>query len=256
MSLDMLPLWSLFVITTGMVLLAVEGGTQLGKYRRRIGAAEKEGPVGAIVAATLALLAFLLTFSFGLAASRFEARRQAVLDESNAIGTTYLRAGMLPEPQRTEIQRLLRDYVRMRISGVQNNKVQEAITKSESLQTQLWSQASEVALQDSKSIVTGLFIQALNDTIDIHATRVHAFRSRIPGVIWAVMCFVTILAMAATGYHEGLSSARRSPAIWALVLAFSGVIALISDLDRPDQGLLRVSQQTMLDLERGITPTN
>src|SRR5262245_56538600 len=131
MSLDMLPLWGLFVVTTAVVLLSVEGGLQLGKYRRRIGAAEKEGPVGAMAAATLALLAFLLTFTFSFAASRFEARRQAVLDESNAIGTTYLRAAMLPEPQRSAIQQLLRDYVKTRIAAVQNNQVQEAITKSE-----------------------------------------------------------------------------------------------------------------------------
>jgi len=255
MSLDALPLWAVFVATTAIVLLSVESGMQLGKYRRHIGAGEKEGPVAGIVAPTLALLAFLLTFTFGFAASRFEARRQALLDESNAIGTTYLRAAMLPEPHRSEIQRLLRDYVSTRIAGAKNDQVKEAIIKSEALQNDLWSHASAVAAQDSKSIVTGLFIQALNETIDLHAVRVHAFRSRIPLAVWAVVGLVTILAMAVTGYQEGLSSTRRSPAILALVLAFSIVIALIADLDRPGEGLLRVSQQTMLDLQRGMTTT-
>jgi hypothetical protein len=252
MGLDHLPLWGLYLATTAAVLVAVEMGFRLGRYRHSIGAAEKEGPVGAMVGATLALLAFLLTFTFGVAASRFEARRQALLDEVNAIGTTYLRAGLLPDPHRTEIERLLRDYVATRISGANADRVQGAIAQSEAIHTQLWSHVAKVAALDSKSIITGLFIQTLNDTIDMHATRIHALRSRIPGAVWAMLMLVTMMAMTATGYHEGLSSTRRTPVILALVLAFSGVVALIADLDRPHEGLLRVSQQSMIDLKRGM----
>jgi hypothetical protein len=122
------------------------------------------------VAATLALLAFLLTFTFSTAASRFETRR---LDEANAIGTTYLRAGLLPAPHGSEIQRLLRDYIETRIAGANPDQTAAAITKSEALQTQLWSHANEVVALDSHSMMAGLFIQAWNQTIDLHATRIH-----------------------------------------------------------------------------------
>src|SRR6201982_2091547 len=95
--LDALPLWALFIVILLVVLFSVEFGYRLGKYRRSRHEQEKEAPLGTMVGATLGLLAFVLAFTFGLAAARFDARRQALLDEANAIGTTYLRAGMLPE---------------------------------------------------------------------------------------------------------------------------------------------------------------
>lgn len=254
MLLDSLPLWGLYLAMTVAVLFSVEAGFRFGNYRRRIGAAEQEGPVGPMVGATLALLAFLLTFTFGIAASRFEARRQALLSEANAIGTTYLRAGLLPKPHRDEIQRLLREYVAVRIEGAQPDRVVAAIAKSESLQNQLWSQAAEVVALDNKPIITRLFVESLNETIDMHTTRIYALHGRIPFVIWGVMGFVTALSMAATGYQEGLSSTRRSPVILALILAFSVMVALIADLDRPHEGLLRVSQQVMIDLQQSMQP--
>lgn len=109
--LDALPLWGVFGAILIVVLLSVECGYRLGRYRRNRHEQEKETPVGTMVGATLGLLAFILAFTFGLAAARFDTRRQVLLDEANAIGTTYLRAGMLPE-QRNEIRTLLRNYVK------------------------------------------------------------------------------------------------------------------------------------------------
>jgi hypothetical protein len=96
--LDAFPLWGLFTVTIVVILLAIEGGYRLGRWRSHRTDQEKETPVGAAVAAGLGLLALLVAFTFGLAASRFEARREVLLDEVNAIGTAYLRAGLLPEP--------------------------------------------------------------------------------------------------------------------------------------------------------------
>ena len=95
--IDLLPLWALFIIILLVVLLSVKFGYRLGKYRRSRREEEKEAPLGTMVGATLGLFAFILAFTFGLAANRFDTRRQLLLDEANAIGTTYLRAGMLPE---------------------------------------------------------------------------------------------------------------------------------------------------------------
>ena len=91
--LDLLPIWGVFLATVAVVLLAVEGGFRLGQYRRRRSEQEDRPPVGEMVAATLALLAFMLAFTFGLAASRFDVRRGLVIDEANAIGTTYTSHG-------------------------------------------------------------------------------------------------------------------------------------------------------------------
>src|SRR4249920_540307 len=150
--LDLLPLWGLFLTIIAIVLAAIEGGYRLGSHRHRQPGREKEAPVGAMVGATLGLLAFMLAFTFGMAASRFDTRKQLVLDEANAIGTTYLRAAMLPD-QRDDIRALLRSYVDARLGAFQSGQVEEHILQSEDIQTRLWSAATAAALQHPDSIV-------------------------------------------------------------------------------------------------------
>jgi hypothetical protein len=180
--LDALPLWGLFVATVGVVLLSIEAGYLLGKYRRRRSEEEKEGPVGAIVAATLGLLGFILAFTFGLAASRFDARRQIVVEEANAIGTTYLRARLLPHGHEVKIRMLLREYVDVRLEVVQTGNTEQVLRRSDELHRELWKEAEAIGQKHPDSIVVGLFIQSLNETIDVHSKRVLvALQSRLPG---------------------------------------------------------------------------
>jgi hypothetical protein len=210
--------------------------------------------VGAIVGAILGLLAFLLAFTFGMAASRFERRRDLVLDEANAIGTTYLRAALVPEPQRTEIRTLLRDYVDVRLEGVESGNPVSVLARSEELQGQLWARAVIVA-EKNPSPISGLFLQSLNEVIDLHAKRVTlGLRNRIPVPIWWALYFTAILAMVVVGYYEGLTSATRTLATLVLVATFSGVLGLLADLDRPQEGLIKVSQQALVDLRKSMTP--
>ena len=122
-----------------------------------------------MVASILGLLALVLGFTFSLAASRFNAQRQKVLEEANAIGTTFLRARLLPEPQRSEIARLLRQYVDVRLQAVEEGQLERALSQSEELHELLWIQTSAVAEKTSNSIITGVFIQSLNNLIDLHA---------------------------------------------------------------------------------------
>jgi hypothetical protein len=246
---DNLPLWGLYVATVAIILLAVEGGQRLGKYRRQQPEHELDAPVSVMVGATLGLLAFMLAFTFGLAASRFDIRRGFVVDDANAIGTTYLRAGLLSEPYRTEVRNLLREYVDVRLELVRPEKAEEAMHRSDELHARLWSQAVAVGEKNPGSIVAGLFIGSLNEVIDLHAKRVNlGLRTRVPGTIWAALYFITILSMGAVGYQAGLTGSRRSLADLALVLAFSAVMMLIADLDNPLEGWLTVSQQAMIDL--------
>ena len=251
--LDLLPIWGVFLATVAVVLLAVEGGFRLGQYRRRRSEQEDRPPVGEMVAATLALLAFMLAFTFGLAASRFDVRRGLVIDEANAIGTTYLRAGLLPEPHRSDVRSLLREYVDVRLEAVQPGKLSRSIDRSEELHARLWAHAVAVGEKNPGSIVVGLFIASLNEVIDLHAKRLAlGVRNRIPGTIWVALSFVAIIGTSVMGYHAGLAGSGRSLALLALVLAFSAVVTLIADLDRPQEGLLRVSQQTMIDLQKTL----
>jgi hypothetical protein len=250
--LDALPLWGLFLAILLLVLLSVEGGYRLGKYRRSRSEQEQEAPVGAMVGATLGLLAFILAFTFGLAAARYDTRRQVLLEEANAIGTTYLRAGMLPD-RREEIRALLRDCVDTRLEAVRSGKIAEGIRRSEHLQDQLWAQAVAVGETNPTSIVVGLFVQPLNEVIDLHAKRVTAgVRNRIPGAIWVALFAVAVLSLGAMGYHAGLAGTSRSLAVLAVAFTFSAVIGLVADLDRPQEGVLKVSQQALIDLRQSM----
>jgi hypothetical protein len=251
--IDFLPIWGVFLATVAVVLLAIEGGYRLGTYRRRLSEREDRPPVGEMVAATLALLAFLLAFTFGLAASRFDVRRGLVVEEANAIGTAYLRASLLPEPHRSEVRGILREYVEIRIGAVEPGTLAAGIARSRELHARLWDHAAAVGSEDPSSVVAGLFIGSLNEVIDLHTERVMlGAGNRIPWVIWAVLYFVAAIGTAVMGYHAGLAGSGRSLAMLALILAFSAVMTLIADLDRPQEGLLRVGQQAMSELRDSL----
>ena len=111
-----------------------------------------------------------------------------------------------------------------------------------------------VGQQHPNSIVVGLFVESLNEVIDLHAKRVTAgLRNRIPGTIWAVLFTIAVLSLGAMGYHSGLVGTDRSLAVIAVAFAFSAVIALVVDLDRPQEGTLRVSQQALIDVRQSMT---
>ena len=107
-----------------MSSLSIEGGYRWARHKHRA-EVEKEAPVGAMVGATLGLLAFILAFTFGMAFDAFHARKQAVVDEANAIRTAYSLTGVIPEPHRTEVRKLLREYVEERLqwAGVERGPI-------------------------------------------------------------------------------------------------------------------------------------
>jgi hypothetical protein len=250
---DSLPLSGVFVLTVAVVLLAIEVGYRLGLARGKAATHEKEAPVGAMVGATLGLLAFLLAFTFGLAANLFQAKREVLLDEANAIGTAYLRADFLPAQRSQTVRSLLREYVDVRLAAAETGDIDAAIGRSEQIHTLLWAEASASVGAEPSSMAVGLFVQALNDVIDLHSKRIMvAVRSRIPGPIWLALYCVAFLALGAMGYHSGLAGTSRSFAVIAVALAFSAVISLVRDLDTAREGVLRVSQQTMVDLRNSI----
>jgi len=249
---DAVPLWAIPPLTVAIALVAVEFGYRFARYRQGRSEGEKEVNVGGMVGATLGLFAFMLAFTFGFASSRYQDRRQLVLSEANAIGTTYLRTSLIPEPMRTDAKRLLGEYVDVRLEGVNPGQFEQGMIKSEQLQRSLWSTAM-AAVEKERTPMTSLFVQSLNQVIDLHAQRVQAgVRSRVPGVIWIVLYLLAVLTMLMMGYQTGLAGARRSLAVIGLVLGFSSVLFLIADLDRPGQGMLSTSQEAMIDLRRSM----
>jgi hypothetical protein len=248
---DVLPLWALFMALLIGNLLFDECGFRLGRLRARRTQKESDATVGTIVTAELGLLAFLLAFSFGIVVSRYDVRRHVLLDEANAIGTAYLRAAMLPDTQRASIRHLLREYTDVRIQATTGAPIDQVLRRSEEIHQQLWTEAVAAATHDARSVPTGLFIQSLNEVIDLHEARfMAALGSRMPLPVWIVLFAVGFLSFFTMGYQAGLTRASRSPATIVLALTFVSVIWLVADLDRPREGFLDVSQQPMIDVRR------
>ena len=145
----------------------------------------------------------------------------------------------------------------IRVEGIKSHKVEEAIQKSNELQDQLWQQAEALADANPNSIMLGLFIHSLNEVIDLHAERIHVgVRTRIPPVIWISLYLIAIFSISSLGYQVGLVHARYMGITILLILALASVITLIIDLDRPQEGLITVSQQALMDLQTRFNTGN
>ena len=253
--IDALPMWAMFLASVALVLASVEIGYLVGGWRHRNALQEKESAASPLGGATLALLGFMLAFTFGSAGSRYDDRRALVVNESNAIGTAYLRTDLLPEPDRSTSRALYLRYVDQRLGAAKGADVTAAIAESERIQSQLWSIAVAALNAQPQSEALGRYMEALNAMIDIHSVRVQvAVRARVPEAIWAGLYLLTAFAMAAIGYSAGLSGTTRTPIVVPLALAFSLVLCLIADLDRPGKGLLKVDQYPMESLRRSMAP--
>ena len=248
---DAVPIWLVLVITVGVILLAIEIGFRAGIDRARKSENERQAPIDPMVGSTLGLLAFVLAFTFGMATSRYDARKQLVVDDAIAIRTADLRAQQLPEPDRSEIRALLREYVDVRVEGALTpSKMPQALVRSEELQDQLWARGLQFGQRDPPIASAGPFMQSLIQMFELHSKRVTGgIHNRIPFTIWMALYCMTVLAMAITGYRAGIAGRRSMIVSLTMVLAFSAVIVLIADLDRPQEGFVKVSQQAMLDLQ-------
>jgi len=252
------PLWGIFLITLGILFVGFEGGFLLGRHRYHRVNTEKDSLVGPMVGAMLGLLAFMLAFTFGLASSHFSTRRHLVLDEANAIRSTYTMAQMLGKGPCDESRKRLREYVDLRLEYIKSFKELEAvIAQSNEIQTQLWSIAMSGETNSTGTPSAWLYVQSLSDMIDIQASRLnYGEHTKISASIWIVLYGLAVLSMSAMGYHAGLVGIRGFFIYPALILAFSIVMVLIFDLDRPKQTLFKVNQRAMFNLkQRMIEPT-
>lgn len=259
--IDQWPSWLIYPFLVVLFSPFHELGYRIGKFRNQmLGSADAIRSTG-LVGAVLALLAFMMAFTFGQASSNYAARKQLILQEANAIGSAYLRADLLPDKTRQSIKALLRDYVDLRVkkAGRFTEEKIEMLDKTVLMQDQLWSQTMALRENDLSSVKTSLFIESLNEMFDLHNERVGAtFRSRIPRGIRLTLVFLAVASLLLMGYMDGLSGKIRSHfAIAMLILAFSAVLVLIVDLDRPpftDQRLLSVDHQALVDLQQSIRP--
>jgi hypothetical protein len=251
--LDPVPIPAVFLVFAIVALAAYEVGYRTGRWWQDRTPDEKEGPTGMIVGSILALMAFMLAVTMGMASDRFDQRRALVLQEANSIGTTYLRAGYLPEPASSTSRNLLREYVPLRITVADRNVLAANYARSAQILDALWAQAETLAKSQPSSETLALYISALNDTIDLHETRVTAIvYARVPETVIILLILGAALTVGMVGYNAGLTRRRSLLTAVVLVIVLGAVITLVVDLDRPRDGFLQVNQQPLIDLQAQI----
>ncbi len=236
-----LSLLALFALLQGVVWLAHRSG------RRRARAGDAPLPTEAS-SALLALLGLLLAFTVSMAVGRFEARKQLVIAEANAIGTAALRTQLLPAPHAAESRALLRDYAAQRVRWGEAARTEATEREVEAadarIQRALWSHAiAAAALRPDPQ--HALYVAALNEVIDVQAERIHARANRVPESVILLLATVGMLALAVAARLHGRNGARGALDYHALALAVWLVIALIVDLDQPRRGWVQVDQASL-----------
>ena len=255
MSIDSIPIWVFFVGTILLVLASIEAGYRSGTRSHR-SEDEKEAPVSGVSGAILGLAAFMLAFTFGIVAERYDARKALVREDANAIRTTWLRSDFLPEPDRAETRKLIRTYLDLRLAFTQGEfnarRAQDVLVKSDRIQGRLWAIAVANGKADLNSDVAALYVESLNEMFDVHALRkAIGLQARVPAGVWLVLVGLIILGMLSVGYHTGIAGSKRSKATLILALSFAMVTTLIAMLDRPG-GHVRVTQQPLVDVQKAI----
>jgi hypothetical protein len=252
--LDHVPLWLLYAATAAALYAASEIGYRVGCWHRARRAETDRAPTNAIMGSTLGLLAFILAFTFGMSSTRFDTRRQLVLEEASAILQTYQRAQFLPAEPREQSSALLREYVALRL-GVPELRsmaeVAEVVERSDRIQDALWEQAQVMAAQPTAML--SAYLRSLSYLTDLQMKRMRAAMwNRIPATIEAMLFAMACLGLLTVGYGAGLADNRAALPTLLIVLAFSAVIVIIVDLERPRPTLFEISEEPMAAVARRI----
>lgn len=254
--LDALPVPILFALLVALAFAIHEAGFRVGGLDARRRPDERDGPTELLVGAILALMAFLLATTTALAADRFDTRRALVVDEASAIGSTFLRAGYLEEPAATEIRNLLRGYAPLRINVLDPVAYEANLAASKAMQDDLWARAEAVAETSGDRPVVAIFIESLNEAFDVASAREAALdNGRVPETVGWFLLFGAALSAAIVGYNAGLKRRRGVVGAVVLFVLLGAALTFVIDLDRPRDGLLRVSQEPIEAVIEEMGPT-
>lgn len=235
------------------MLLAIEVGHYFGRRRASFVDEAKRKHVDNIQASLLGLLALVIAFTFSIAVSRYDSRSEAIVEEANALGTTWLRAQLLPDPARGEALQGLRDYARLRtehsiVSTASHEEYRAAVAQAEAAQLGLWAIARRAVELDPSPVRTGLFVQSLNETIDNFGRLDAAIKRHVPEFALWVLYGTVVLAYAVVGYASGIAAHRVSLVGYILAFLIVVLVFVILDLDRPRRGLIEVSNRPLVDV--------
>ena len=246
----------LFFIVVAIFCVVLELAFRLGRHHRAHSNDSTRSHLTVLQTALLGLLALLLGFNFAMASSRFEARKTLIQDEVTVIGSTYLRAKLLPSDLRGKVTALLKDYVSARIeylrAGTDEKLLKAASASSRTIEDQLWNLAAAAEAQGEATAAMNLVIQSLTDVYNVNEKRRAEQDDHVPATVINLLFVVAIGALGFIAYSYGLGHRRRhgSTAIFAILIAMVFTITL--DLDQPRSGFIRVGEESMLRLQEDL----
>lgn len=245
--------WELGSILFVLLALALELGRRVAVRSRLHEDSNLKDQMATIRDGLFLLVSLLLGFTLALASPRYAERRALLIEEAVSIGTTYLRAGTLPQTYREHSQRLLREYADARLdlgnAGLDSARVSETTVRSKRIQEELWRDAAAVS-QIDRTAVTAVYVESLNETIDLHEKRIAALENRVPQSVWLLIISVSVIAV----FTRGLTLSSRFWVTLVLIpFTIAIVVALIADLDTPSSGLIRLDQRAMERLKADLS---
>lgn len=244
----------MFLIPFLIVYLSIFTGRRYGTHVSKKSTDLQQNSVGAVVGSAFALLAFMLAFTFQIVTGRYDARKQLLLEEVTNIRTTYLRAGLVPEPIRSDTKKLLVEYVDIRLEVTKDiSKLDSMMIRSQQILDRFWDYTEMLAEQDRSSEVYALYTTSINDLVANYNQRItYTLEYRVPGVIMWILTMITILSMFMLGYLFGISGKGGYKINLLLAGIFALVMFLIFVLDRPDKGFAKLNQRPMITLQHQL----
>ena len=233
-----------------LALLAAAGeiGFRTG-FRKRDSQDSYRSLVTSISAAMMGLLALLLGFSLSMGVSRWDERRDVIVTESNAIGTLWLRAGLLENPLRDGLRDALDDYTDIRIAmggaGGDREALRIARSKSESLHASIWSMVEQARQPGQSNAVLSSLINGANELIDIHELRISSIENNLPAVLFLLLITIASVAIWFFAWSFGASSQGRRTANLMLGILIGAVLLVIMDVNRPQRGRITVGIESL-----------
>jgi len=223
------------------ILALAQVGRALG---RRQPATQADPGLGVVAAAVFGLLGLLIAFTFAAAASRFDTRRQLIVQEVNAIGTAYLRLKLLPPPAQSELRNDFRQYVAARAAIYRKLPDVEAakleLAQAKALQDTIWEKAVSASTTADGPHAALLLLPALNEMIDITTTRTLALQTHTPAIVLGLLTAVALAGALLVGHVIAGAEAYS----WVHVLIFAAVLTatiyVIVDLEYPRTGFIRI----------------
>ena len=240
-----------FLFSLLVLWLSAQVGTWL-RRRRPLKDGERED-FNIVEAATLTLLGLIIGFSFSMATTRYDLRKNYEEAEANAIGTEYVRAGLLPAADAAGVRAQLEKYLELRLLFYRTRnqrELQQINADTARLQTEMWS-AVQVPAVAHPTPVIALAVAGMNDVLNSQGYTQAAWRNRIPGSAWTLMILIAVCCNLLVGYGAR-SAGLKSRLLFILPLVISIAFLLISDIDSPRSGFIHVVPQNLVSLSQSL----